>query len=626
MHETAAALLAAALPQTTLLVVEDIYYADDASLQLFRALSVEIAQRPWVLVVTRRPEGAGFVDEGRGVRLELTALADEDAARLTEIASGGAGFHPLEQRAVAKRAGGNPLFLLQLVASAQAGESADELPESIERVVATRIDRLDPSDRAVLRQAAVLGRVFHAGVLDALRAADGSAALDAQHWDALSDLVEPATAGRWRFRHALFRDVAYEGLPFARRRRMHKDVGELLEAGVAGEPDVALLSEHFWLAGDAERTWRYSLAAGDQAWRAYAVTESIAAYKRALGVRERVRGLPAVRGRRLPPRRWATCSSGLPATRKPTLPSRSRDAPLARPSGPPAARGCSASGRRSRSGWGTTTGRSASTGPPSRSASTPTILPSGRRSSSAWRVCRCAWGSPRTLPAGPSERSSTLATADERAAVAYGHLLLVAAATFDVELDAAEHAATALKQFRATGERHLEGKVLNNLGIVQYFGGGWGAAADSYRAASEAFAASGDVVEESIARNNLAEVLSDQGHLDDASSLFADSLQLWTNAGLRARRCCRDQQPGARQGQVGRVRRRPRAARRRPARSSTSSAPAPSRSRRRRASRKQGFSPATRSTPSSCSTSSTPTLAPRSLPSPLRACASGAGR
>ncbi len=81
------------------------------------------------------------------------------------------------------------------------------------------------------------------------------------------------------------------------------------------------------------------------------------------------------------------------------------------------------------------------------------------------------------------------------------------------------------------GERHLEGKVLNNLGIVQYFGGGWGAAADSYRAATEAFAASGDVVEESIARNNLAEVLSDQGHLDDASGLFADSLQLWTNAG-----------------------------------------------------------------------------------------------
>ncbi len=292
MHETAAMLLTAALPQTTLLVVEDIYYADDASLQLFRALSVGIGGRPWVLVVTRRPDGVGFVGDGPGVLLELTALADEDAARLTEIASGGAGFHPLEQRAVARRAGGNPLFLLQLVASAQAGESADELPESIERVVATRIDRLDPADRAVLRQAAVLGRVFHAGLLDALRADEGAAALDAHHWDALSDLVEPATAGRWRFRHALFRDVAYEGLPFARRRRMHRDVGELLEAGVAGEPDIALLSEHFWLAGDAERTWRYSLAAGDQAWRAYAVSESIAAYKRALGARRRVRGLP----------------------------------------------------------------------------------------------------------------------------------------------------------------------------------------------------------------------------------------------------------------------------------------------------------------------------------------------
>ena len=163
-----------------------------------------------------------------------------------------------------RRAGGNPLFLLQLVASAQAGESADELPESIERVVATRIDRLDPADRALLRQAAVVGRVFDAGVLDALRADRGCrgarGAATGTRWPSWSSR---ARAGRWRFRHALFRDVAYEGLPFARRRRMHRDVGELLEAGVAGEPDIALLSVHFWLAGDAERTWRYSVAAGD---------------------------------------------------------------------------------------------------------------------------------------------------------------------------------------------------------------------------------------------------------------------------------------------------------------------------------------------------------------------------
>jgi tetratricopeptide (TPR) repeat protein len=115
--------------------------------------------------------------------------------------------------------------------------------------------------------------------------------------------------------------------------------------------------------------------------------------------------------------------------------------------------------------------------------------------------------------------------------VAYGHLLLVAAATFDLALDAQAHAAMALEVFRATGQRHLEGKVLNNLGIVQYFGGDWLSAAESYRAAAEAFAASGDVVEESSARNNLAEVLSDQGSVEAASDLFAEALRLWTSAG-----------------------------------------------------------------------------------------------
>lgn len=530
MHETAAALLTAALPQTTLLVVEDIYYADEASLQLFRALSVEIAQRPWVLVVTRRPDGAGFIDEGQGIRLELSALDDADAARLTEMASGGAGNHPLEQRAVTQRAGGNPLFLLQLVASAQAGESASELPESIERVVATQIDRLDPSDRAVLRQAAVLGRVFHAGVLDALRAADGATALDARHWDALSDMVEPATAGRWRFRHALFRDVAYEGLPFARRRRMHKDVGELLEAGVAGEPDVALLSEHFWLAGDAERTWRYSLAAGDQAWRAYAVSESIAAYKRALGVRRRVRGLPASA--------VASAAESLGDVLERAAHYEEADSAftLAR-----------RVARESQAGADTarllrkraTVSERLGNYPRSHRLYRSALDACTEADDSAERAqvelglagLSLRLGKPDELTTWAERAIDHARDAGEREAVAYGHLLLVAAATFDVELDAAKHAATALKQFRATGERHLEGKVLNNLGIVQYFGGEWAEAADSYRAAAEAFAASGDVVEESNARNNLAEVLSDQGHVEAASAHFADSLQLWTIAG-----------------------------------------------------------------------------------------------
>ena len=210
MHETAATLLTAALPQATLLVVEDIYYADDASLQLFRALAAETPRRPWVLAVTRRPDGDAFAGPGvRASLLELTALPDEDVARLTEIASGGGGFGQVEQRAVASRAGGNPLFLLQLVSSAQAGESADELPESIERVVATRIDRLDPPDRAVLRQAAVLGRVFHAGVLDALRADRGCRG--AQHAP-LGRVVRPDRAGQCRTLALPARPVPRRGL------------------------------------------------------------------------------------------------------------------------------------------------------------------------------------------------------------------------------------------------------------------------------------------------------------------------------------------------------------------------------------------------------------------------------
>ncbi|MGH2997611.1 MAG: hypothetical protein ACRDM9_14940, partial [Gaiellaceae bacterium] len=193
--------------------------------------------------------------------------------------------------AIVQRAGGNPLFLQELVAAAA---DAEELPESVEAVVTARIDALAPTDRAVLRWASVLGTRFGVVLLAAVLE-DEESAEGADAWDRLGEFLEldPNVAGGFRFRQAVFRDVAYEGLSYKRRRELHRRVAEVYEERTRpDDPEAAeLLSLHWSRAGDHERTWRYSLVAGDRAQAKHANVEAAGFYRRAL---ESARRLPAL--------------------------------------------------------------------------------------------------------------------------------------------------------------------------------------------------------------------------------------------------------------------------------------------------------------------------------------------
>ncbi len=533
IHETVAALLAAALPQTTMLVVEDVYYADGASLELFRTLADTVASRPWLLTVTRRPEGPGLVaDRGSGTVLKLAALSEAETAELTDLATGGAAFHPLEHQAVTQRAGGNPLFLLQLVSSARDGTSAEELPESIERVIATRIDRLPPEDRVLLRQAAVVGRVFHPHVLDALRAGDGVHPATPRSWDSLGDLIEPAGADRWRFRHALFRDVAYEGLPFARRRRMHRAVGELLEAGLAGEPDVALLSEHFWLAGDGERTWRYSVAAADHAWESYAVGEAIAAYRRALGVR-RSRASQVDSGELA-----AVCEHLADALERAGHYEEAertyRRASRAQPPGSPV----HDSGRLLRKRAIAATGRGGHTEAIrllGRARAAVDSAPENDRIVRAERAeillhrsgVEHRLGHHREAYRWAEAAIVEAEAAESLRAQAHGLNLMQVMITHGVGAADSGPGERALAIFRELGDTHYEGNALNNLGVEAQERGAWQAAQEYFSASADAFDRSGDDIRAATARNNDAEIMSDRGDWAEAVATFRHVITQW---------------------------------------------------------------------------------------------------
>src|SRR5207249_2334542 len=116
-----------------------------------------------------------------------------------------------------------------------------------------------------------------------------TAAADSEAWDRLAEFVErdPDVPNGFRFRHALIRDAAYEGLSYRRRRELHGRVAEVLEQR-QGDPE--LLSLHFDRAERADETWRYSLEAGRRAQAKWANLEAAAFYQRALAASHSVVG------------------------------------------------------------------------------------------------------------------------------------------------------------------------------------------------------------------------------------------------------------------------------------------------------------------------------------------------
>jgi class 3 adenylate cyclase/tetratricopeptide (TPR) repeat protein len=291
LHGAVETLLSKLLGDPTLLVVEDAHWMDEASSELLRHLGSQVSSKPWLICVTRRPVEGGFsAAEGvppiPAMTIQLQPLSADEARELVG-ATAADGLLQHEVSAITERAGGNPLFLQELVASSSAPEE-EALPESVEAVVATRVDRLPPGDRALLRYAAVLGATFSGDLVTAVLADDHEASADAEAWDRLGEFIErdPYTAGAFRFRHALFRDAAYEGLSYKRRGELHAKVGEAyerLEADGRGE-FAELLSLHFFHAGDLEKTYRYSLLAGERAQAKFANVEAAAFYRRALEV------------------------------------------------------------------------------------------------------------------------------------------------------------------------------------------------------------------------------------------------------------------------------------------------------------------------------------------------------
>ncbi|MEP7335983.1 MAG: AAA family ATPase, partial [Actinomycetota bacterium] len=284
--------LAARAP--TLLLFEDIHWADGSLLALLETLAARTREVPLLLLALARPE---LLSERPGwggglpayTALPLDRLSDEAAHELAERLLARVDDQAGRAAAVAETAEGNPLFIEELAATlAERGstESA-QLPTSIRAIVAARLDSLPPTERAILFDAAVVGRVFWRGALARMASRDDLSACLGSLEE--RDFVRREAVSRiqgdqqFAFKHGLIRDVAYQTLPRAARRERHAIVASFLEetTGEVGQSHEAF-AHHRREAGDHDRAVQHLIAAGDQAGRGWAKERAVALYRQAL--------------------------------------------------------------------------------------------------------------------------------------------------------------------------------------------------------------------------------------------------------------------------------------------------------------------------------------------------------
>ncbi len=281
-------LLARLLSGPTVLVIEDAHLMDDASADLMDRLARSAPFRPWLVLTTRRDVSSGYVPRSgpRSTTVRPDPLDTADALELVRRTTAELPMSRDAMAALVEHSGGNPMFLEELLDAAGRTGSVTDLPESVQDLVTSQIDRLPPLDRTILRYAAVLGMVADLPVLERLVSDHREHVRLGEHLPEFRDFLDPGDPGQVRFRHALIREVAYEGLPFRRRQVLHEQVGNTIERS-AEEPErvCEVLSLHFFHAGSFDRAWTYSRLAGQRAQAKYANIEAIEFMQRAVAVR-----------------------------------------------------------------------------------------------------------------------------------------------------------------------------------------------------------------------------------------------------------------------------------------------------------------------------------------------------
>jgi class 3 adenylate cyclase/tetratricopeptide (TPR) repeat protein len=519
------------LNQPLIMVVNDVQFMDDASCSLLSRLVADVAGRPWLILLTRRAGAPQSVEVGENATtIELGPLGADAAERLLLAALADTALPPHRMRQLVERAGGHPLFVTMLAAAAQDGADIDQLPHTVEALIAAQIDRLPLRSRRWLRTAAVLGMAFEPQWLtDVLVGTE----LSATRWSELGDFIALHPDQRLHFAHHLIRLTAYEGLPFRRRVELHARAAQTLEDSLGGRADgaAALLSLHCLFGRQYPAAWRYSRIAAERARDQYALSEAVDCYQRAIDAASYLPSLPRIELAET----WEamvdlTLSLGdADASERALRQARRiaadddavRYARLCRRS----AQHHQNSGRHASAVRWALRGRTALANATearalAERAALAATLARIRQDQGTYRTAT-VWAERAVVEAGESGDIGVLAQARGS--------LSVLRALSGLPWDDAEIAET-LAMFDATGNLRDRAWMANSIGMCSYFGGRWDDARAYYEQAELDSRRTGREYAASVAAANRAEILVQQRRADEAQQVLEPALRVFVAA------------------------------------------------------------------------------------------------
>ena len=263
------------------IVFEDMHWADDGLLDFIDHLVDWATGVPILALATARPELLDRRQAWGGGKLNastvaLTPLSDEEAAQIIHGVLDQAALPAETQHALLERAGGNPLYAEQFARLYMERGSAEDLPlpETVQGLIAARLDGLSGDEKGLIQDAAVFGKVFWAGALGrderSLHSLERNGMLRRERRSAVVGETQYA------FRHVLVRDVAYGQIPRAARGEKHVRAADWIESLGRAEDHAELVAHHLAAA------FAFGMDVSDRArealWRAAQRAQSLRAY------------------------------------------------------------------------------------------------------------------------------------------------------------------------------------------------------------------------------------------------------------------------------------------------------------------------------------------------------------
>jgi class 3 adenylate cyclase/tetratricopeptide (TPR) repeat protein len=285
-----------------ILVFEDLHWADDGLLDFVDHLADWAGSVPLLVLCTARPElldrrvgwGGGKLN---ATTLALTPLADSEAAQIIQAVLDQALLPAETQQALLERAGGNPLYAEQFARLFVERGTAEDmpLPETVQGIIAARLDMLEPLEKRLLQDAAVVGKVFWAGAAAELADVERGEVTSVLHALERRGLVRrerrSSVGGEdeYAFRHVLVRDVAYGQIPRAARAERHVRAARWIDDFARADDQAELVAHHYGaameLGADAATAARVAFRrAGDRALRLNAFANAERFYAEALAL------------------------------------------------------------------------------------------------------------------------------------------------------------------------------------------------------------------------------------------------------------------------------------------------------------------------------------------------------